>query len=77
MEFQETVHEGHTNKHTVPYIHYRKDKYNTVSKTKNSKLISKYFPTKMKHSLSKKETNYNKVKKTLTKCDSYIVLCVC
>lgn len=31
MEFQETVHEGHTHKHTLfflPYIHYKKDKYN-------------------------------------------------
>lgn len=29
MEFQETVHEEHTQTHTfLPYIHYKKDKYN-------------------------------------------------
>lgn len=28
MEFQGTVHEEHANAHTVPYIHYKKDKYN-------------------------------------------------
>lgn len=70
-----------TQTHTLPYIHYKKDKSN---KTKNfSTKYQNIIQTKWSKTLFSKENHKKEKENTENKnnhnnnCDNYIVLCVC